>query len=163
MAIKKGLLKNNTNPDGYYPYTQTDCVFDENGDSLETIMVKSVNGVSPDSSGNVDTMDLLWTNPSPSSAMGTNVVNIDLSSYRFVYILFRAVCNASTPSYVSSIMAKGCYGSVIAIASNALRARWFTVNASNVDFGTGYSYTTYNGNPTADTYMCVPEYIYGIK
>lgn len=39
MAIKKGLLKNNTNPDGYYPYTQVDCVFDDDGNSLEQTMV----------------------------------------------------------------------------------------------------------------------------
>lgn len=29
MAIKKGLLYSTNNPDGLYPYSQTDCIFDE--------------------------------------------------------------------------------------------------------------------------------------
>lgn len=39
MAITKGLLKRlGKYRDGIYPYTQTDCVFDENGNSLDGIL-----------------------------------------------------------------------------------------------------------------------------
>lgn len=39
MAIIKGLLKRfGKYRDGIYPYTQTDCVFDENGNSLDGIL-----------------------------------------------------------------------------------------------------------------------------
>lgn len=39
MAIVKGLLKRlGKYRDGIYPYTQTDCVFDENGNSLDGIL-----------------------------------------------------------------------------------------------------------------------------
>lgn len=39
MAIIKGLLKRIAKyPDGIYPYTQTDCVFDESGNALDGLL-----------------------------------------------------------------------------------------------------------------------------
>lgn len=52
MAIKKGLLKKlSSAPDGVYPYTQTDCVFDEiTGNSLDAMLTPG-NGIVIDQNG----------------------------------------------------------------------------------------------------------------
>jgi len=80
MAIKKGLLKKlSSAPDGVYPYTQTDCVFDDNGNSLDALLsdLKLTAGTG------IDITDNTISNKFVALPSGTNLnsVNYEFSGY----------------------------------------------------------------------------------
>ena len=89
MAGKKVQLKNQNN--NIYPYTQTDCVFDENGDSLETLL---------------DGPELLWTNPDPTSSFAQTTFNIsNYEKYNKLLFIFNESKSKSTYKLCYEVLA----------------------------------------------------------
>lgn len=77
MAIIKGLLKRVSKyQDGIYPYTQTDCVFDENGNALDGILTNinntKQNNLIAGTGINITGNTISNTNPTPLTA-GTGI------------------------------------------------------------------------------------------
>ena len=105
-------------------------------------------------SGNVK-MDVAWENASPSSSFAGQSINLDLSSYKMVYI----VCT----SY-SAIVEKGCTvrGTISSSFRIAYRDITFT-DDTKITFGNGLEASTYGGsNPSTNNGLMIPLKIYGI-
>ena len=93
MAIKKGLLKKqSTAPDGVYPYTATDCVFDSNGTSLDSIIGTNIINLGVLNDCNLSNLNAYYTyfgqtnantQNKPSTAASTFVITkfSDVNSY----------------------------------------------------------------------------------
>lgn len=107
--------------------------------------------------------ELLWTSPNPDASQSSFTINVNLSSYKLIVVVARGVCNSTGTPYVSSICVPGTYSYVSALIGGQLRGRWFTLYDDRIEVGTGYTYATYGGSATVDTYMCTPYQIYGIK
>lgn len=105
-------------------------------------------------------MDLLWTNPSPTTAFATQTVSLDLTDYNYVYIIAKATTGEA---YYSSFIVKvGGAEQLICVATTYLRKRNASVTASGVTFDGGYnqsSVSTWEGN----TSSAIPYQIYGIR
>lgn len=99
--------------------------------------------------------ELLWTNPSPTSAFPAQTLSIDLSGYESVII----VCNPQTESTdrTNNLVSKGtsCYLSATLTGSPWGFYRNVTVSETQITFENGHG-----NNGTSGTY-CYPLEIYG--
>lgn len=109
-------------------------------------------------------MDLLWTNPSPTSNFSAQTITVtNLSNYD-AYMIFY-VANASGAFYSSKIFSKNetSKSLILDMAENVTIYRKFVNNGdSTLTFETGYICTTYN-TKTTDASRSMPIKIYGIK
>jgi hypothetical protein len=104
-------------------------------------------------------MDLLWTNASPTSEMGSSTISLDLSGYAGVTIeLYSASSSIPSHSLASPMIRKNCGWFAVAFASGNSFRRNFYVTENSVNVATG---TT--GNATADKTQNIPYKIYGVK
>jgi len=108
-------------------------------------------------------MDLLWTNPNPTSNYTANTESMDLSDYDLIYVEFAntdadkitVVCRADGKTYIATQPNK----SSGATSPSVNRYRTFTVNTSGISFGTAYI----AGTTSAANGACVPQAVYGLK
>lgn len=106
--------------------------------------------------------DLLWTNPSPTSAFAGRTISLDLSSYENIEIeMAGSTSNANSTTQVFKMVVG--IGGILSIAANTIWWRYVTPRANGVEFGGGYETTTYGSGATANNGMMVPRKIYGIK
>lgn len=104
-------------------------------------------------------MDLLWTNASPTSEMGSSTIELDLSAYAGVTIeLYSASSSVTSHSLTSPLIRKSCGWFAIAFASGSSYRRIFYVTESSVNVAAGTTGTT-----TADKTQNIPYKIYGVK
>lgn len=116
-------------------------------------------------------MELIWTNPNPTSSMAANTtISLDLSGYTAVAI--HAVYNSGSATLIygdMSIIPVGGSGRIAVhaftqISSNdrwVIATRTAATSSTGVTFGAGARWS-YN-NSTSGAAFAVPEYIYGIK
>lgn len=107
---------------------------------------------------------LLWTNSSPSSNFSSQTVPLDLSGYDAVAILHHRTGSVNYDAYQYSldILMKG-YTGMLRNGGYAQIYRAVDVSATGCAFGQGKYAGTYNGSPSNDNSVGVPEKIYGIK
>lgn len=115
-------------------------------------------------------MELLWENASPTSEFGAQTINLDLSKYDAVEIIFRAdksfdstfseTCLVSGGTGVASVIRNTTTDNMMTGIIGA-HIRRYSVKTDGITFtGSVYSYTTdYHGNNNG----CIPYIIYGIK
>lgn len=104
-------------------------------------------------------MDLLWTNSSPISSFSAQTIQMDLSEYKFLYVIFTYGYNetAFNNQRGSAIAPKGELMGVTILYTNKSYTvyRNFTFNDSGVTFGSAVGD---NGQVNA-----IPYKIFGIK
>lgn len=109
-------------------------------------------------------MDLLWTNPSPSSSFASQIISLDLSNYTMVGIIYRIVASGTNVSHLyfnvigdSTIRHKSSDGLTI-------QRTIVSISSTSIQFGDCATWTSYNTSSitTNNNYM-VPYQIYGIK
>lgn len=114
---------------------------------------------------------LLWTNPSPSSAMGTKDVPLDLSQYQAVAILSMVYVSSDYQVIMpATIIPKGVTGVIMGFAgTNAgftgnfdAIARGVSASNTNVHFNTAVQCFDNSAFGAADG-ICIPYMIFGIK
>lgn len=105
-------------------------------------------------------MDLLWTNPSPTSAFASQTVSLDLSDYDYVYIVVRVTTGEA--HYGSFFIKTGSTEELLCVATTYLRKRNATVSQSGITFDGGYNQASVS-SWEANTSSAIPLRIYGIK
>ena len=112
-------------------------------------------------SGGGWSIDLLWTNSSPTAAFATQTVTIDLSDYTLASI--QTVYSATdTNNYKSTftIHTKGTNRSLVSFQGqgSGYAQRYLNISDTGIWFSTAYGI-----GGDQNTALCVPLYIYGIK
>ena len=107
-------------------------------------------------------MDLLWTNASPTSSFAEQTVQLDLSNYSTIVIMYAPydslqyyssmICFKGTIYLVTTDMGSGGAASV---------ARKATISNTGIAFETAR--LGYNGTATNNNTYIIPYKIYGIK
>ena len=106
-------------------------------------------------------MDLLWTNPSPTSSFSGQTVSIDLSEYDFVYITGLQL-NTNSVGYDSDLTRVGDKGILWSFVSGYTSHRMYSVGTSGIAFENGSRQTAIGTNADNNGH-CIPTNIYGIK
>lgn len=99
-------------------------------------------------------IDLLWTNPNPTSAFAAQTVALDLSGYDAVII---RVDQERCKTYVCFVGYQYDFATVPSGYTPASFGRLATISSSGITFGSGYYNTGIN-----DT-VIVPAQIYGVR
>lgn len=109
-------------------------------------------------------LNLLWTNPNPTEPFSARTIQLDLTAYKMVGIVFTV--EAGNPARISNLffLIKGitygggcCVGGV----SQYLKSRSISsVTDSGITFGGGYNAT--NASGATNNSAMIPLYIYGI-
>ena len=106
-------------------------------------------------------MELLWTNPSPTSSFAAQTVSIaNLSDYKYLIIVVKATKSAGT--YQSQILFPSVRHRVV-FNGSTLTYRDVDFVANGLDFLAARNQTTYGGSTTQNNDLVIPVYIYGIK
>lgn len=116
----------------------------------------SSGGGSGESGGGL-TLDLLWTNPNPSSNFGAQTISIDLSGYLLVLIEQDPFNNGSLDVAIGLIGSEMKMFCLANTNTNRNGARNLTVSSTGITF----SACTYNG-ATNNGYS-IPLRIFGIR
>lgn len=103
-------------------------------------------------------MDLLWTNPSPTSDFASQTLSIDLSDYDYIYVVQRQYKDSSGNATATMIPKDGSTYVVTVISDGGgVRTRTYSASASSVAISVGKEGTTTNNA------YAIPYQIYGIK
>lgn len=105
-------------------------------------------------------MDLLWTNPSPTSSFASQTVSIDLSNYAGVLIVCKQ--HKSVESYFNFLSLIVAESIRFLCGSGKLAFRNATVSSAGVVFTDGSYVNTYGTDAVNNDYV-IPYQIYGIK
>ena len=128
---------------------------DEQGVSVVT----SVNGQSGAVSLN-PLIDLIWTNPSPTSNFNAQTMSIDLSGYD--YLIIKARRSTSSTACGSAVIPIDGDETIIFGGANTgfnLTGRTVKATSSSIVFSSGYL----QGNNTDSVAWCIPIKIYGVR
>lgn len=157
--IIKGLITfDEQHQHGLYPYTSTDCVFDENGNPLS-------NYIKP--------VETLWTNPNPSRSMSATRITIAPSGTpKFLLIECRLYASSST-NYKTSIMIPYVANSNYVLSAprfdgtnNLIMSRNFIIgyqgDMTQISVGGGCSMNSYGNMGTTNNSAMIPLEIFAI-
>lgn len=108
--------------------------------------------------------NLLWTNPSPTSAFAAQTVSLDLSGYDEVEIQFKHFTDSNVYAFAKCFKNDGYGMACVPSDSNSgIMRRRFNMTSTGVVFATGqgvaYDGVYYADQPSA----AIPWKIYGIK
>lgn len=107
-------------------------------------------------------MDLLWTNPSPTSDFASQTVSLDLSEYDHLYVSYLALSSGTV--YCDFILKqKNVTIEQLSGVNQALKFRTALWNDSGITFSDCNSRTTLNGAGSTANGSLVPYRVYGIK
>ena len=109
-------------------------------------------------------MDLLWTNASPTSEFGPQTINLDLSKYKALSIVFKGHTSATNISniYINNVAIKNEYIYSSIFPPNQY-TRKFYFNDNGVTFYEGMYFSYGDINPEIANAIVIPYKIYGIK
>lgn len=152
-TITKELLCKDANlTQGVYPYTALDCVFDESGNSLESLVGS--------------TLDVLWTNPSPSDTSGFTGDDYDFDispkNYRVFVVDFKSRYNyANGPTLIITVKNKS--NNVLIVTQNKLAQRGITITDTGMTVGDCAYFNTYGASSDTSNIYLIPTVVYGVK
>ena len=106
-------------------------------------------------------MDLLWTNPNPTSSFTAQTISLDLSEYELFIISSKAYADSSSLDEINfSIAIKNTDSLAIAFRTSSPELfRVVTANDNGITFSTG----KYTGDTNTSDSYAIPQKIYGIK
>lgn len=105
-------------------------------------------------------MELLWTNPSPTSSFASQTVSVDLSDYAGVLIVCKQ--HKSVESYFNFLSLTVAESIRFLCGSGKLSFRNATVSSAGVVFTDGSYVNTYGTDAVNNDYV-IPYKIYGIR
>lgn len=158
------LYSNEAKTDAIYPRTTLSAVTDSQGNALSNVatLTYTQKGSGIQEVETAINMDLLWTNSSPASSFTAQTISLNLSDYKYVYMISEVVINTSV--YFDSLnFIELTPKRSITYASNAVIYRAITVSNSGIAFGNGTKVTTYGSSAGTDNTLMIPIKIYGIK
>ena len=108
------------------------------------------------------TLDLVWTNASPTSNFSAQTVSLDLSDYQAVIIMFGSSTAWETlyPVIIPIGLTEDSY---IGLAGKTNRYRVCNPSSTGVRFENGAQYSSYNSTASTTSGSMIPIYIYGMK
>ena len=106
------------------------------------------------------TVDLLWTNASPTASFAPQTLNINFSDYSMVLVVLKLV--NSLDIYIDNISTKDGRQTRVVNGGSVLMHRDYIVNNTSIEILAGYIVNSY-GTDTADNNRLIPYQIYGIK
>ena len=113
-----------------------------------------------------DVQELLWTNPNPTASFAAQTIDLDLSEYDAVEIVYK-VDNGVTAEQQSMIAIVGntCRLDIIGQSSGKpfVARRNATINSTSIAFTADYYVTTTTSDWVSATNHIIPIEIYGIK
>ena len=106
-------------------------------------------------------LDLLWEHANPNAGSAEQNINLDLSNYKLVYIIFLTwVNNNSYVDFLSKIdNKKHC----ISYFDSYGNKRDLTIRTNGITFGDNLFFQNYGGNSSVNNAGLVPYQIYGVK
>lgn len=116
----------------------------------------------------IEVRQLLWTNPDPTSEFTAKTVNLDLSNYDSVQIVYKGF-RTYGESYTaksdvgSSGCRMGCHINTSGSAYPMVLERAYDVTISGVQFYAGSGKSTNSTSTSTQNGCCVPYKIYGIR
>ena len=109
-------------------------------------------------------MDLLWTNPSPTSSFSPQTVSLDLSEYNLVYAIFNISPEvAATSDSAWLLLIDDERPTIVLNPSYLLRYREVRATSTGVVFGSGLEIQSYGQDAVTKNDRVIPRLIYGIK
>ena len=112
-------------------------------------------------------MDLLWTNASPTSSFGAQQVSIADNDYDKFLVEFKNYSTGASYShcYLSAIAIKGEFGMILSPGEEGgyICFRHFGCNATYINFQAAKYAKTYGGTLVESSNLLVPYRIYGIR
>jgi len=161
----KTLFEDENHTNAIYPRTKASAVSDNEGNALGNMATMNAQDVL----GGIGTiipaleMDLLWTNPNPTSDFAGQTLSLDLTNYAMVLVLSNA--NRTDDKYVSCTSTFVVKGVKAKLLNYEKRFEFRTLNATNssIVFSDNTNISTYNGSATTDNGWNIPYKIYGIK
>ena len=108
----------------------------------------------------IATLDLLWENASPTSEYNDQRISMNLTKYKFVYILY--ILSTSVAEYIGGLF-KPNIGRMNCFTMNPqLRYRNVTVSNTGISFNEGWLVTGVTSE-NKDNNQMIPYKIYGVK
>lgn len=107
---------------------------------------------------------LLWTNPNPTDASGFTgqEINVDLSGYDMIEILFNEAFNMTKVHSTGKVPKLD--STLQTHFNGVLWDRNYAFSNNKITFGNGHKYNTYNSSTLTDNNgACIPYYIIGYK
>ena len=130
--------------------------------------IKTINGNDLLGSGDIViapaglTLDLLWTNASPSTSFVAQTVSVDLTDYDILVL----TCNVSTSltKHADFLLIKDLHEFLLSCSIDVNLRRYITnITDSGITFDIGGKYTPYGSSITTDNSLLIPYKLYGIK
>ena len=125
--------------------------------------IKTINSISLVGSGDINTtlsLDLLWTNASPTSTFDAQSISIDLTEYKLMYVVLNRSTTASTV-LESFLLIKNSHQFPITEIGGNIASRSFLASDNNIIVGSAGVYV--NGVSSTNNNNMIPLYVYGIK
>lgn len=129
----------------------------------KTSLVNAINEV------NSKSIELLWTNSSPTDTFGSQSINLNLSKYKMLLIKFRL--STTLDAYATTITNVELDNTAIdynkqiscdSIVGNYICRRLFSQTTTGVNFTSGVQLTSYGSSSTISDTLLIPVKIYGI-
>ena len=130
--------------------------------------IKTINGNDLVGAGDLTisaamTVDLLWTNASPSTSFAAQTLNVpDLHLYSLIAIIVKE--SAAATAYVTSFYTNEALRNRISFPIDGYAAiRAFTISTDDIAFENASRFETYTAGLTTNNSMLIPYQIIGIK
>lgn len=115
--------------------------------------------------------EVVWTNPNPTSAMGTSTLNLTFDKKPKFLIIVARIHIESSSNYLTTMTIPYATGSYVMNSvrydgtANYMFGRRFTLNIDNNRVATdaGYGMATYGNFSSQNSKVIVPLLIYGIS
>lgn len=111
-------------------------------------------------------MDLLWTNPNPTSSFTEQTISLDLSEYSALVISIKGHKSVSGTQEYNTVVIKNDWVFLTAFSGASyyprIVIREVSFNDSGVTFKEGYNTSSFNSY-SRDNDSGIPQKIYGIK
>lgn len=152
-----------TTSDPLYPELFMKTISTSGTDIVKQIIDADGNNIFPNVQGGVK-MDLLWTNPNPTSNYGTTAEYLDLSDYDIFIPVFRGATASTWEQYYSVVAnIKQIRYRAQARVAKIMRTRDFIIFDDRIEYGTGKNWPDNSESSTDDASVLVPQTLYGIK
>lgn len=109
----------------------------------------------------VSNVDLLWTNPDPTSTFPIQTLPINHEEYSFLFVVCKVVHDWEM--YSTCIVKTGILSRLQVVNANIIVRPIDLRDRTKITFQEGVEYSSYNANPVTDSTYCIPVEIYGLK
>ena len=145
------------------PTASDKILFEQNGAGKSTTVKNLGKTIIKNEKEEIDiNLDLLWSNASPNSNFSAQSIYLDLSNYKFVYIVLGFTGYTSESTYPCLIKI-GNEVRMPSFGSASFYYRPIGVRDNLIAFGDCQEVTIYNDKHATSNTACIPFEIYGVK